>query len=66
MKVSAYLSVGNWSESIDVEYQSESKTDCEQADKHVSLILGAKKDEISPEKITVSFDETYVREQKTD
>ena len=40
MKVSAYLNVGDWKQSIDVEYQSESASDREEAEHFVSLIVG--------------------------
>lgn len=55
MKVSAYLSVGDWTKSIDVEYQSESETDCTQANTHISRVFqGPKNDTI---KITLDTEE---------
>lgn len=39
MKISAYQSVGNWSVSVDIEYNSENVSDCAQTDKFVSRIL---------------------------
>ena len=39
MKISAYQSVGGWSVSVDIEYNSENVHDCIQADKFVSRIL---------------------------
>lgn len=55
MKVSAYLSVGDWTESIDVEYQSESETDCTQANIHISRILQDPKNDTI--KITIDTEE---------
>lgn len=50
MKVSAYLSVGNWTKSIDVEYQSESETDCTQANIQINRAFqGPKKEDMTKE-----------------
>lgn len=40
MKVSAHMSLGSWVQSIDVEYQSESASDREEAEHFLSLIVG--------------------------
>ncbi len=40
MKINVHTSAGDWSQSVDIEYSSEIETDCIQADKFVSRILG--------------------------
>lgn len=44
MKISAYESIGDWSHSVDVEYSSDSETDCAETDKFVSMILNGQSD----------------------
>ena len=43
MKVNAWNSVGDYSMSVDVEFNSESVSDCAQAEKYIFACIGIKK-----------------------
>lgn len=43
MKVSAYLTMGDYSKSLDVEFNSENESDCIQADKYILPFIRCEK-----------------------
>ena len=43
MKVSAYQTFGDYSTSLDVEFNSEIKSDCEQSEKYIFTFIDSKK-----------------------
>lgn len=60
MKVSAHMSLGSWVQSIDVEYQSESVSDREEAEHFVSLIVGRDVSEINTEPDAATEDQIAI------
>lgn len=43
MKVSAYFTIGDYSTSLDVEFNSENESDCIQADKYILTLIQCEK-----------------------
>lgn len=41
VKVSVWNNIGDYSQSLDVEYNSELETDCEQAEKYITALISA-------------------------
>lgn len=62
MKVSAYLGVGDWTKSIDVEYQAELEPDCVQANIQISRVLQNPKNHT----IKIALDAEEIRKNISD
>lgn len=41
VKVSVWNNIGDYSQTLDVEYNSELETDCEQAEKYITALISA-------------------------